>query len=103
MAELDSEIDMLQVYVDHLVHQHNQGLLTANAAAKAKLLGSEIQWRMMDEGVQLHGGAGYMQEYPICNMFTGARINRILAGSSEVMKLIIGRDVFSQNYKSLLA
>ena len=103
MAELDAEIDMLQVYVDHLVHQHNQGLLTANAAAKAKLLGSEIQWRMMDEGVQLHGGAGYMQEYPICNMFTGARINRILAGSSEVMKLIIGRDVFSQNYKSLLA
>ena len=103
MAELDSEIDMLQVYVDHLVHQHNQGLLTANAAAKAKLLGSEIQWRMMDEGVQLHGGAGYMQEYPICNMFTGARINRILAGSSEVMKLIIGRDVFSQNYRSLLA
>ena len=102
MAELDSEIDMLQVYVDHLVHQHNQGLLTANAAAKAKLLGSEIQWRMMDEGVQLHGGAGYMQEYPICNMFTGARINRILAGSSEVMKLIIGRDVFSQNYRSLL-
>ena len=103
MAELDSEIDMLQVYVDHLVHQHNQGLLTANAAAKAKLLGSEIQWRMMDEGVQLHGGAGYMQEYPICNMFTGARINRILAGSSEVMKLIIGRDVFSQNYRSLLS
>ena len=102
MAELDSEIDMLQVYVDHLVHQHNQGLLTANAAAKAKLLGSEIQWRMMDEGVQLHGGAGYMQEYPICRMFTGSRINRILAGSSEVMKLIIGRDVFSQNYKSLL-
>ena len=102
MAELDSEIDMLQVYVDHLVHQHNQGLLTANAAAKAKLLGSEIQWKMMDEGVQLHGGAGYMQEYPICRMFTGSRINRILAGSSEVMKLIIGRDVFSQNYKSLL-
>ncbi|MGB3457056.1 MAG: acyl-CoA dehydrogenase family protein [Litorimonas sp.] len=103
MAELDSEIDMLQVYVDHLVTLHNQGLLTANAAAKAKLLGSEIQWKMMDEGVQFHGGAGYMEEYSICRMFTGARINRILAGSSEVMKLIIGRDVFSQNYRSMLS
>ncbi len=101
MAELDAEIDMLQVYVDHLVHLNNQGLLTANAAAKAKLLGSEIQWKMMDEGVQLHGGAGYMDEYPISRMFTGSRINRILAGSSEVMKLIIGRDIFSQNYRSL--
>jgi acyl-CoA dehydrogenase len=102
MAELDSEIDMLQVYVDHLVSLHNQGLLTANAAAKAKLLGSEIQWKMMDEGVQLHGGAGYMDEYSISRMFTGSRINRILAGSSEVMKLIIGRDIFSQNYQSML-
>lgn len=102
MAELDTEIEIFQVYIDHLVELHNQGLLNANMAAKAKLQGSEIQWRMVDEGVQLHGGAGYMQEYPICGMFTGARINRILAGSSEVMKLIIGRDIFSQNYQSSL-
>ncbi|MEP3422942.1 MAG: acyl-CoA dehydrogenase family protein [Erythrobacter sp.] len=99
MAELDTEIEIFQVYIDHLVELHNQGMLSANMAAKAKLQGSEIQWRMMDEGVQLHGGAGYMQEYPICGMFTDARINRILAGSSEVMKIIIGRDVFSQNYQ----
>jgi len=58
---------------------------------------------MMDDGVQLHGGAGYMQEYPICRMFTDARIQRILAGSSEVMKLIIGRDIFSQKYRPFLA
>ncbi|MEP1144218.1 MAG: acyl-CoA dehydrogenase family protein [Henriciella sp.] len=100
MAELDTEIEIFQVYIDHLVTLHNSGRLDANMAAKAKLQGSEIQWRMMDEGVQLHGGAGYMQEYPICNMFTGARINRILAGSSEVMKLIIGRDIFSQKYRT---
>ena len=56
---------------------------------------------MMDLGVQLHGGAGYMQEYPICRMYTDARINRILAGSSEIMKLIIGRDIFSENHTSI--
>lgn len=102
MAQLDTEIEIFQVYIDHLVELHNKGQLTANMAAKAKLQGSEIQWRMMDEGVQLHGAAGYMQEYPICGMFTDARINRILAGSSEIMKLIIGRDIFSQNYQSIL-
>ena len=103
MAELATEIDIFQVYIDHLVALHNKGQLTADMAAKAKLQGSEIQWRMVDEGVQLHGGAGYMQEYPICGMFTDARINRILAGSSEVMKLIIGREIFSQKYQSPLA
>jgi len=102
MAELETEIEIFEVYVDHLVALHNKGELTANMAAKAKLQGSEIQWRMMDEGVQLHGGAGYMEEYPICGMFTGARINRILAGSSEIMKLIISRDIFSQKYQSPL-
>ena len=102
MAELETEIEIFEVYIDHLVALHNKGELTANMAAKAKLQGSEIQWRMVDEGVQLHGGAGYMQEYPICGMFTGARINRILAGSSEIMKLIISRDIFSQKYQSPL-
>lgn len=102
MAELDTEIDIFQVYVDHLVALHNDGKLNANMAAKAKLQGSEIEWRMMDEGVQLHGGAGYMEEYPICGMFQSARINRILAGSSEVMKLIIGRDVFSEKYNPMV-
>ncbi len=61
------------------------------------------RWEERDLGVQLHGGHGYMDEYPISHMFTDARINRILAGSSEVMRLIIGRDVFSQNYRSMLA
>lgn len=102
LAELDTEIEIFQVYIDHMVALHNQGLLTANMAAKGKLQGAEIEWRAVDEGVQLHGGAGYMQEYPICGKFTDARINRILAGSSEVMKIIISRDILSQNYSSLL-
>jgi len=102
MAEMDAEITVLEVYVDHLVALHNNGKLTVNMAAKAKLQATEIEGRMLDLGVQLHGGAGYMKEYPICNMFTDARINRILAGSSEIMKLIISREVFSDKYSSNL-
>lgn len=102
MAELDAEIDMLQVFVDHCVAEHNAGRLTANLAAKAKMLGSEIEWRMADLGLQLHGGAGYMREYEISRIFTDARMSRIYAGSSEVMRYIIGRDVFSENYTSML-
>ena len=100
MAEIETEIEIFEVFQDHLVALHNKGELTANMAAKAKLQSSEILWRAVDEGVQLHGGAGYMQEYPICGMFTGARVSRILAGSSEVMKIIIARDIFSQKYQN---
>lgn len=102
MAEVDAELDMLQVFVDHLVTEHNAGRLTANMAAKAKLIGSEIEWRMADLGLQLHGGAGYMQEYEISRIFTDARMSRIYAGSSEIMRYIIGRDVFSDKYTSML-
>ncbi|NNL57455.1 MAG: acyl-CoA dehydrogenase [Pseudomonadales bacterium] len=102
MAEMDAEIDVMQVYIDHCVALHNEGKLTANMGAKLKLMGSEIEWKMLDLGVQLHGGAGFMQEYEICQMFTGGRVSRIYAGTSEVMKYIIGRDIFSDGYKSIL-
>ena len=77
MAEMDSEIEMFEIFIDHCVALHNRGELTAETAAKAKLNGSEIEWKMMDLGVQLHGGAGYMSEYRISRMFTDARIHRI--------------------------
>lgn len=102
MAEMDAEIEVAQVYLDHCVAEHNAGRLTANMGAKLKLIGAETEWKMMDLGVQLHGGAGYMQEYEICRMFTDARISRIYAGTSEVMKLILGRDIFSESYSSIL-
>lgn len=102
MAEMDAEIDMVQTYTDHCVAMHNDGKLTANMGAKVKLMASEVEWKMLDLGVQLHGGAGYMKEYEICRMFTDGRISRIYAGSSEIMKLIIGRDVFSDSYTSIL-
>jgi acyl-CoA dehydrogenase len=102
MAEMDAEIDLAQVYVDHCVFEHNAGRLTSNMGAKAKMVCSEVEWKMLDLGVQLHGGAGFMDEYPISRMFTDGRINRIYAGTSEVMRLIIGRDIFTQKYRSLL-
>ncbi|MFT5573264.1 MAG: acyl-CoA dehydrogenase [Cryomorphaceae bacterium] len=102
MAEMDAEIEVAQVYLDHCVEMQNAGKLTANMGAKLKLIGAETEWKMMDLGVQLHGGAGYMQEYPICRMFTDARISRIYAGTSEIMKLILGRDIFSDSYTSIL-
>ena len=101
MAEMDTEIEVAQVYLDHCVAMHNQGKLSANMGAKLKLLGAETEWKMMDLGVQLHGGAGYMQEYDICRMFTDARISRIYAGTSEIMKVILGRDIFSDSYQSI--
>ncbi|MEM7686751.1 MAG: acyl-CoA dehydrogenase family protein [Pseudomonadota bacterium] len=103
MAELDTEIDMIQAYLDMCVAEHNQGRLTAEMGAKAKLAASEVEGKMVDLGVQLHGGAGYMEEYEICRMYRDARISRIYAGTSEVMKIIIGREIFSQKYRSLLA
>ena len=102
MAEMDAELDMLQVFVDHCVNEHNAGRLTPNLAAKAKMLGSEIEWKMADLGLQLHGGAGYMQEYEISRILTDARMSRIYAGSSVVMRYISGRDVFSEKYSSFL-
>lgn len=94
MAEMRAELDMAQVYVDHCVMAHNQDKLTADMAAKAKLLTSELECRMVDVGVQLHGGAGYMDEYEICRLYANARISRIYAGSSEIMKEIIARSIF---------
>lgn len=91
LASLDAEIDMAQVYVDRCVEVHNQGKLTAEDAARAKLITSELNGRMVDEGVQQHGGAGYMEEYEICRLYQDERVHRILAGTSEIMKEIIAR------------
>ena len=93
MAQMRAQIDALQVFVDHCVTEHNAGRLTADVAAEAKLLASELEGRVMDECVQLHGGAGYMEEYRICRMYTDARVSRIFAGSSEIMLEIISRAI----------
>src|SRR5262249_18479775 len=91
LAELRAQLDAVQTFVDQCVLMHNAGTLTVEIAAAAKLLTSELEGRVVDEGVQLHGGAGYMEETRICRMYTDARISRIYAGTSEIMKEIIGR------------
>ncbi len=91
MASMRAELDALQTYVDQCVLLLNAGELTAEDASAAKLLSSELEGRVMDECVQLHGGAGYMEEYRISRMYTDARISRIFAGTSEIMREIIGR------------
>jgi alkylation response protein AidB-like acyl-CoA dehydrogenase len=93
MAEMRAQLDAVQIFFDHCVMEHNAGRLTVEVAAEAKLLTSELENRVMDDCVQLHGGAGYMQEYRICRMFTDARVSRIYAGTSEIMKEIIGRSL----------
>jgi len=98
LAEARSELDLAQVYVDHCVKSFNAGQLTPVDAAKAKLMTSELQVKVAELGVQLHGGAGYMDEYPISRQYTDAKISTIYAGSSEVMKIIISRDFTSDDY-----
>jgi acyl-CoA dehydrogenase len=93
MAEMRAHIDALQCFVDQLVLLHNDGKLDVVAAAQAKMLTTDLENRVMDECLQLHGGAGYMDEYPISRMFANARISRIFAGSNEIMKEIIGRSL----------
>jgi acyl-CoA dehydrogenase len=99
LAELRTDLDVAQNYVDQCVAAFNAGKLTAVDAAKAKLVTSELQVKVADVGVQLHGGAGYMDEYPISRQFTDAKIATIYAGSSEIMKIIVSRECLGDNYQ----
>jgi len=96
MASMCTELEVAQTYVDCCVRKHNEGQLAADAAAMAKLFTSEVEGRVVDECVQLHGGAGYMDEYEVCWRYTDARISRIYAGSSEIMREIIARSIFGR-------
>jgi len=93
MADMRTQIDIAQVFVDHCVMEFNAGRLGAADIARAKLFCSELEGRVTDECVQLHGGAGYMDEYRISRMYRDARVSRIYAGSSEVMREIIARSI----------
>lgn len=93
MADLRTQIDAAQTFVDQCVLLYNADKLTPEIAAQGKLLSSEVEGRVTDACVQLHGGAGYMEEYRISRLYTDARVTRIFAGSSEIMKEIIGRSL----------
>ena len=93
LAELATEVDVAQRYVDDCVRALNAGELTAVDAAKAKWWCTELQGRAVDRCLQLHGGYGYMTEYPIARAYADARITRIYGGTTEIMKEVIGRDL----------
>ena len=93
MADMRTQLDVAQAFVDQCVMQHNEGKLSAEDAAKAKLHCSEVEAMVVDECVQLYGGAGYMDEYAISHRYTDARVSRIYAGSSEIMREIIARSI----------
>jgi len=93
LAEMKAEATVARIFVDHCVALHLEGKLDQTTASIAKLQLSELQCKVMDECLQLHGGYGYMNEYPIARMFRDARVQRIYGGTSEIMKLLIARSL----------
>ncbi|MEN8234014.1 MAG: acyl-CoA dehydrogenase family protein [Actinomycetota bacterium] len=91
LAELKTEIDIGRVFVDRLIEEHVAGRLTIEQAAEAKWWTTEMLRRVVDAGVQMHGGFGYMLEYPIAQAYLDARVQTIYGGTTEIMKEIIGR------------
>jgi alkylation response protein AidB-like acyl-CoA dehydrogenase len=93
LAELQTEIAIARVFVDRCVQALNAGELTAEDAAMAKWWCTELQGRVVDRCLQLHGGYGYMLEYPIARAYADARVTRIYGGANEIMKEIVGRSM----------
>lgn len=91
LAELKTEVDLGRVFVDRLLAEHVAGALTIEQAAEAKWWTTEMLKRVVDAGVQMHGGYGYMMEYPIAQAYVDARVQTIYGGTTEIMKEIIGR------------
>jgi long-chain-acyl-CoA dehydrogenase len=93
LAELITEIDIAQAYVDRCVDRLNAGELDAADAAKAKWWCTELQGRVIDKCVQLHGGYGYMTEYSVTRRYADARVTRIYGGTTEVMKSVVSKSL----------
>jgi alkylation response protein AidB-like acyl-CoA dehydrogenase len=93
LAELETEARIAQVFVDESITQHNRGDLTVADAAMGKWWTTELQKKTVDKCLQLHGGYGYMAEYPISKAYLDTRIQTIYGGTTEIMKEIIGRDL----------
>ena len=93
LAEMQTEITIAETFVDKCVTSLNEGTLTAEEAAMAKWWCTELQKKVADIGVQLHGGYGYMNEYAVGRAYTDARVTSIYGGTTEIMKEIIGRSM----------
>jgi acyl-CoA dehydrogenase len=93
IAEMATEARIARVFVDDCVRLHNEGQLDPSGAAMAKWWTTELQNKLVDRAVQLHGGYGYMNEYPVARAFVDSRIQTIYGGTTEIQKEIIGRSL----------
>ncbi len=93
IAEMATEAHIARVFVDDCVRRHNAGQLDAKLASMAKWWTTELQNKLVDRAVQLHGGYGYMMEYPVARAYVDSRIQTIYGGTTEVQKEIIGRSL----------
>jgi alkylation response protein AidB-like acyl-CoA dehydrogenase len=93
LAECVTEAEIGQSFIDRCVLALNAGQLTAEEAAMAKWWCTELQKRVVDRCLQLHGGYGYMTEYPVARAYVDSRIATIYGGTTEIMKEVIGRSL----------
>ena len=93
LAELAAEVTSAEVFCDRCTELLLENKLDTVTASKLKLLTTDLQCKVADECLQLHGGWGYMWEYPVCRAFADSRVQRIYGGSNEIMKLIISREM----------
>jgi alkylation response protein AidB-like acyl-CoA dehydrogenase len=93
LAEMETEVSVAEVFLEKAVLEHNAGRFTVEDAAKAKWWTTELQKRVVDRCLQLHGGYGYMLEYPVARAFLDSRVQTIYGGTTEIMKEIIGRSL----------
>ena len=93
LADMAATTDAMWAYIDRALRAYSQGKLSAEDAAKVKFWATEREWEVLDTGVQLHGGYGYIMEYPIARAFTDARVHRIYGGTNEIMRDLVGRQI----------
>jgi acyl-CoA dehydrogenase len=94
LAEIKTELAVGRAFLDDLIRGYTQtGQLDPVRCAMAKMWLPEMEGRIIDQCVQLHGGAGYMDEYPVSRLYTSARLHRIFAGTAEIMRLVVGRSI----------
>jgi acyl-CoA dehydrogenase len=93
LADLKTKLQVGWAHLDHCIKRHMAGNLTAAEGSAAKLWHTDMQWEMADACLQLHGGAGYMNEYPIARLWRDARVQRIYGGTNEIMKEVVSRSI----------
>lgn len=96
LAELKTDIELNKAFLEKCIDQYEEGTMDVPTAAMIKLSSTEMQCKVMDECLQLFGGYGYMAEYPIAKAFVDARVQKIYAGTSEIMKEVVARDMLGK-------